>query len=114
MQVKGENYKVWYDNNNGAVNFNGALRLTGMQDYTPILNLLNEIASTEPPSMVLNLQSLEFLNSSGISMLSKFVIGMRKKKSVQMKILGSNNIPWQGKSLKNLQRLMPGLTLDLQ
>ena len=114
MQVKGDNYNVWYDKNNGAVNFNGALRLTGMQDYAPILQLLNEIASKEPANIVLNLQSLEFLNSSGISMLSKFVIGMRKKKSIQMKILGSNNIPWQGKSLKNLQRLMPGLTLDLQ
>ena len=32
MQIKGENYNVWYDKNNGAVNFNGALRLTGMQD----------------------------------------------------------------------------------
>ena len=114
MQVKGENYNVWFDKNNSAVNFNGALRLTGMQDYAPILQLLNEIAAGEPPNMVINLQDLEFLNSSGISMLSKFIIGMRKKKMVQMKILGSTNIPWQGKSLKNLQRLMPGLTLDLQ
>ena len=113
MQVKGDNYNVWYDKNNGAINFDGALRLTGMQDYAPILKLLNEIASTEPASMILNLQGLEFLNSSGISMLSKLVIGMRKKKSVKMKILGSNSIPWQGKSLKNLQRLMPGLTLDI-
>ena len=113
MQVKGENYNVWFDKNNSAVNFNGALRLTGMQDYAPILQLLNEIAAGEPPNMVINLQDLEFLNSSGISMLSKFIIGMRKKKMVQMKILGSTNIPWQGKSLKNLQRLMPGLTLDL-
>lgn len=114
MQVKGENYFVWYDKNKDEINFDGALRLPGMQDYAPILQLLNDIASTEPPNMVLNLQSLNFLNSSGISMLSKFIIGMRKKKSVQMKILGSSNIPWQGKSLKNLQRLMPGLTLDLQ
>ncbi len=114
MQVKGENYRVWYDKHKDAVNFDGSLRLSGMEDYAPILQLLNDIASTEPANMVINLQCLKFLNSSGISMLSKFIIGMRKKKTVQMKILGSNNIPWQGKSLKNLQRLMPGLTLDLQ
>ncbi len=114
MQVKGENYNVWYDKNDGAINFDGALRLTGMQDYAPILELLNEIASTEPANMVLNLQQLQFLNSSGISMLSKFAIGMRKQKSVKIKILGSKNIPWQSKSLKNLQRLMPGLALDIQ
>ena len=29
-----------------------------------------------------------------------------------MIVRGSKAIPWQGKSLKNLQRLMPSLTLE--
>jgi len=33
-----------------------------------------------PPKITLNLRQLEFLNSSGISMLSKFVIKVRQKK----------------------------------
>lgn len=30
-----------------------------------------------------------------------------------MTIIGSDKIPWQAKSLKNLQRLMPSLKLEL-
>ena len=114
MEIKGENYNVSYDENTCSVRFSGALRLTGLKDYGHILNLLNDIADKEPSKIILNLQELDFLNSSGISMLSKFVIGMRKRKSIEVIVLGSRQIPWQGKSLKNLQRLMPGLRLDLQ
>jgi hypothetical protein len=114
MQIKGENYNVWYDRNSGTVNFTGALRLAGMEEYGPILQLLNSLAAMEPSRINLNLKQLEFLNSSGITMLSKFVIEIRKKNNIKMAIQGSNEIPWQGKSLKNLQRLMPGLALEFQ
>lgn len=114
MEIKGENYTVWIDNNHNIVNFIGSLRLGGMEEYAPILNLLNSAANSNTESVILNLQNLEFLNSSGISMLSKFVIEMRKRKAENIKIIGSHLIPWQGKSLKNLQRLMPSLVLELQ
>ena len=45
-------------------------------------------------------------------MLSKFVIKVRQKKNVTILVIGSQGIPWQGKSLTNLQRLMPNLTLE--
>lgn len=45
-------------------------------------------------------------------MLSKFVINIRKKNSTKIIVQGSAAIPWQGKSLKNLQRLMPSLILE--
>lgn len=114
MEVKGENYTVWFDNTQESINFTGSLRLGGMEEYAPILKLLNSVAENSHNNLVLNLQHLEFLNSSGISMLSKFVIEMRKRKVEKVKIIGSNLIPWQGKSLKNLQRLMPSLVLELQ
>jgi hypothetical protein len=59
-----------------------------------------------------DLSELEFLNSSGIAMLSKFVIEARNRKTVTLTILGAQAIPWQGKSLVNLQRLMPAMQLD--
>lgn len=110
MELKGETYQVWYDNTSATVNFNGALRLNGTEEYSAILTLLQQVAESDPPRITLNLRHLEFLNSSGITMLSKFVIEMRKK-TIHMMILGSNSVPWQGKSLKNLQRLMPDLSL---
>lgn len=63
--------------------------------------------------MSINLKDLGFLNSSGISMLSKFVLSLRKKKGIQLIVLGSNDMPWQGKSLKNLEKLLPGLKLEI-
>jgi hypothetical protein len=47
-------------------------------------------------------------------MLSKFVIGFRKRKNVQLVVIGSKNIPWQAKSLKNLEKLLPGLKLQVE
>ncbi|HBB30478.1 MAG TPA: hypothetical protein DDZ80_04420 [Cyanobacteria bacterium UBA8803] len=113
MEINEESYKIWYETDTATVNFQGALRLSGIEEYKPITQLLNDLANQDLPTITLNLKKLEFLNSSGISMLSKFVIDVRKKQTSQMIIVGSKEIPWQGKSLKNLQRLMPGLTLEL-
>jgi hypothetical protein len=112
MEISGDNYKIRGDNNSATVDFVGSLRLSGNEEYAPILKLLYDVASSEPSNITLNLKQLQFLNSSGISMLSKFVIDMRKKNTIKMIVIGSNDIPWQGKSLKNLQRLMPALKLE--
>jgi anti-anti-sigma factor len=88
--------------------------LSGIEEYAPIVKLLNDLADREPEKIILNLQKLEFLNSSGINVLSKYVIKVRQKGTIQMVVKGSKSIPWQAKSLKNLQRLMPSLQLELQ
>jgi hypothetical protein len=111
MEIQGDNYKVLYDKGVETINFHGTLRLNGMEEYAPILDLLQNAIANSPARITLNLMHLDFLNSSGITMLSKFVIEMRKNKAIHMMILGSNTIPWQSKSLKNLQRLMPDLVL---
>lgn len=113
MEISGENYKVWYDTNSASINFHGSLRLNGMEEYSSILKMMTDAIDSNPPRLTLNLMHLDFLNSSGITMLSKFVIGMRTNQGVHMMILGSNAIPWQSKLLKNLQRLMPNLNLKL-
>ncbi len=113
MEIKTEDYRICYDPSTTTVSFVGSLRLSGSAEYAPIVQLLGSIASVEPAKITLNLQQLEFLNSSGINMLSKFIIEIRKKARVQMAVQGSQGIAWQGKSLKNFQRLMPQLQLEL-
>lgn len=112
--IEGENYQVSNDLETKTVYFKGSLRLGGMKEYEPIVNMLDNMLKEDNSLVTLNLRELEFLNSSGISMLSKFVLNVRKKKTIQIEIKGSDKIPWQGKSLKNLQRLMPGLKLELE
>ena len=114
QEVKGEDYIVQFDPESVSVHFKGELSLGGATEYAPITNLLNEVAESEPNTMTIDVRNLAFVNSSGISMLSKFVLSMRKKKGVQVVVLGSNDIPWQGKSLKNLEKLLPGLKLEIE
>jgi hypothetical protein len=114
MEIKNEGYRVRYEEETATVIFQGSLRLNGMQEYAPIIQLLDDVIESGVTAITLDLQQLNFLNSSGINVLSKFVIKVRQKKNIQLTIKASKTIPWQGKSLKNLQRLLPGLTLEVQ
>lgn len=114
QEIKDKDYAVKYNPETSTVKLAGLLSLGGPKEYAPIADLLNNIADAEPPEITIDLRELEFLNSSGISMLSKFVLSLRKKKNVQLIILGSQNMPWQGKSLKNLQKFLPSLKLEIE
>ena len=114
QEIQGQDYSIQYDLESVTVYFKGELSLGGPADYAPIVQLLDEVANPEPSTITLNLKKLEFLNSSGISMLSKFVIAVRKKKTIQLLVVGSNDVPWQQKSLKNLEKLLPTLKLELE
>ncbi|WP_017304230.1 slr1659 superfamily regulator [Spirulina subsalsa] len=114
MEIKTNSFEVEYNKEINTVKFQGSLRLSGMDEYAPIVELLNQIADQNPSTLTLDLRALEFLNSSGINVLSKFVIRVRQNKEMGLTVQGSEEIAWQTKSLKNLQRLMPSLTLELQ
>jgi hypothetical protein len=109
--VTGENYAVDWDPDRGTAALKGILRLNGLEEYGPIARFLSGAVPQGP--MILDLRGLEFLNSSGIAMLSKFVIEMRNRKTVDLTILGSTAISWQGKSLGNLCKLMPSLRMQI-
>lgn len=114
MEIKSKNYNVIYDEASHNIVFDGSLRLSGSAEYASISELLNKVALEEPEKIILDLKNLKFLNSSGISILSRFVINVRKQQNIQMVVIGAKKNPWQSKSLKNLQRLMPSLQLQLE
>lgn len=112
MELHTNEYHINFDAQTTTIHCQGSLRLNGMEEYGPITQLFNQVAALEPPVITFNLRNLAFLNSSGINVLSKFVIKVRQNKNIQIVVQGSSQIPWQGKSLKNLQRLMPTLKLE--
>jgi hypothetical protein len=113
VQIKTDDYTIRYEPEVATVFFQGLLRLDGMEEYQPIMDvLLNAIEKS--PTFTINLRELEFLNSSGISMLSMFVVKARDTGRVDLVFQGSEKILWQTKSLKNLQRLMPKLKLEFE
>ncbi|PTD97066.1 slr1659 superfamily regulator [Pseudothauera lacus] len=108
--LAGDGYQAEFDSAAGCVRLCGSLRLGGLTEYAPISQLLED-ALDGRSALTVDLSTLEFLNSSGIATLSKFVISARNRKDCALTIRGSSTIPWQGKSLNNLKRLMPSLEL---
>ena len=69
-----------------------------------IFSSIKKVLLTEPKAITLDLRALSFLNSSGINVLYKFAIAMRKRGELHLVVRGSKNVPWQGKSLPNLKK----------
>ena len=111
MEVKGTNSHVTYEPTTSTVSFQGTLRLRGLNEYDPIAQLLDDVVDTKPAKITLDLRGLQFLNSSGINVLFKFVIKIREQGQSKLVVIGSKQVPWQEKSLQNLQRLMAGVQL---
>lgn len=105
---------VRYDPESATVICQGSFRLRGTEEYAPILQVLTDAADAKPATLILDLRQLRFLNSSGINTLSKFVLQVRKHNASQVVIKGSSQFPWQQKSLKNFQRLLPDLQLEIE
>jgi MscS family membrane protein len=110
-QIKDENFIINYDFSTATVSFMGHLDL---DDYTEVHNLLHQLSQQFPSSLTLNLQNLTSINSQGVDELASFILSLREQQETQLIVLGSNNIPWQNKSLKNLERLLPSLKLQFQ
>lgn len=113
-QIKGDEYVVEYNNEEHAISFIGTIRLQTVDDYAPIANLLMEAhAGADQGKLTLDFRQLQFLNSSGINAVSKFVITARKDEKVDLVVLGSEEIYWQQKSLSNLSKLWSKVKVEI-
>ena len=105
MVIKTDKYVIEYRKNERLVRMKGALRLQNKDESREIFELLTTAANqTTGLPLNLDMKELVFLNSSGISSLSLFVIKMRKLDK-DISVFGSEKIPWQKKSLRNFQKL---------
>lgn len=111
-EIKGPGYRVWFDAAASTVHFEGSLRL-GTAEYEPIAALLESVQARQPRAITLRMTDLVFLNSSGINTLYKFVIGIRKSGNLAVHVDASATIPWQSKSLPNLRKFLPSITITM-
>ncbi|KQT50255.1 hypothetical protein DevBK_11785 [Devosia sp. BK] len=109
METKTNDYRVWSEGS--IIHYEGTMRLSGVEAYAPILELMEQVLNSKPDAIVLDLTELEFLNSSGINLLAKFTIEVRKRADVGLTVKGATRVPWQSKSLPNLKKLYPALEL---
>ena len=137
MEIRGENYFIQYDPSTSTVKLEGILRLYGASGYfsiddynkhrdvpqtetnpnapyLSIMELFEAIAKEHAARITINLRGLELLNSSGINVLSKFVIRLRENKNSVLLVKGTQQFFWQGKVLQNLQKLMPSIKVEFE
>ncbi len=112
MEVRDSTYRVWFDESSSTVFFEGSLRL-GTADYRPISELLDAVLAKNLPVLTLHMLELNFLNSSGINTLYKFAISLRKRGSTLVTVRGTTVIAWQTKSLANLKKFLPTITIEM-
>jgi hypothetical protein len=112
VEINNANYKIQYDQEKNTIMCVGILRLPEIEDYEPIAEFLEEIIDTEPSALTLNVEHLTFLNSTGIAMLSDFILNVREQKQIQLRVIGSSKVSWHNRSLRNLQKLMPSMQLE--
>ncbi|KAF0106720.1 MAG: hypothetical protein FD146_2312 [Anaerolineaceae bacterium] len=114
QEIKGDEYVIEHNDSSHVVGFKGTIRLQTTDDYAPITDLLQKAhGAAGKGKLTLDFRQLQFLNSSGINAISKFVIAARKEDKVSMVVLGSQDIYWQQKSLSNLSKLWSKVQVDI-
>ncbi len=109
MEINQEGYCVSFNEIKQEITCQGSLMLAGTEEYLPILELLKQASEQVSDSLTLNICNLDFINSSGINTMTKFVILVRNQKTPQLSIHYAAEQAWQMKLVSNLQRLMPDL-----
>jgi hypothetical protein len=113
MEMKGPDYSVSFEKESSTVFFKGIFRLTG-DEYATLSSALTGIAGDAAKGsgkLTLDMSALEFLNSAGINVFLKFVLAARASGPAALSVKGNSKIPWQTKSLSNLKKLNPDITL---
>jgi hypothetical protein len=105
METKDTDYQMSYDPETQTVTLGGVMRLHG-NDYNEMVKLLHNCVTQRPDLVTLDTRELKFLNSSGINHLLQFAVKLRNQSpATELIVKGSSEIPWQQKSLKNMQTL---------
>jgi hypothetical protein len=111
MEIKTPDYYIYYDTTTATFHFQGALRFN-TEEYAPIVQLMDEVIDLEPTLLKVNFRELKFLNSSGFTMMARFVAKVNANKQMEMTIQADRKNPWHQKSLNNYKRLMPRLQFE--
>ena len=119
MQIKTEKFCVNYDNTTATITFEGKIFLNGSQEYAPLLQLLKHAAAQEiqaQKKLIVDFRHLKLLNSSGITMMTKFIMYIFEEECLELEItfVGQKAITWHQKLLENISMLQSAVVIQLE
>jgi hypothetical protein len=109
MKIENQDYEV--DVGAQEAVLKGVLRLATPAAYKRIFDPLTE-AVTASETYQVDIRDVKFMNSSGITALSRLVLASRKQDK-PLVILGASTVAWQKKTITSLKRLHKKLTVEL-
>lgn len=112
--IDGDIYKIYYEEEEKAIYFEGNLRLWDPTDYQKIRQFMLDTLELQLEKLTLDFVKLEFLNSSGISTLCKFVLDAKKINRHTICFVGNREILWQRKSFENFLKLWDAVQLEFR
>ena len=106
-----DEFEVHCDPDGQGATLSGVLRLESPLAYKPLLGPLMEALERGPACFRLDLARLSFMNSSGITALSRLIIAARAHDTRLVAVV-DDSVLWQRKTLSSLQRLNPRLEIE--
>ena len=110
MELPVGDSKLAFDESTHTMNIEGSMRLANLAEYEPVKRMLvdgSQKVGAAGGVFTLDLSGLIFVNSSGITTISMFILYAKKQQNPKIRIVGSKEISWQEKSLENFSRLWP-------
>jgi len=122
MNIKGDNYKVHFD---GKRTLTMSGKLAAMPEeydkiedfFEKVLNEIKEMpkADTGSSELILDIQELTFLNSSGIKTICvSLVMEADDVEGLRLNILCRNSLTWQVETIPTFKDLMDNLKIDFK
>ncbi len=102
--IAGES-KLTFKESESLLVMEGSMRLANLMEYDKVSLFIMECAEKSPSKLTIDMRTLSFLNSSGITTLSMCILHLKKKLTPSLLFLGTTDYAWQDKSLKNFTKL---------
>ena len=102
-------YSVEVSDDNSRFTISGEMRLHSPLSYSePFSTLKESLEGTSCAEVFIDIEELEYLNSSGITSFARLIL-LAAKYSKPLTVRYSQSIPWQAKNITSLLKLYPQL-----
>ena len=109
MKLSGEDYQISYRDD--VIHLSGKLSLM-LEDYVDMERFFEKIVQSRPKELTLDIQNLEYLNSSGIKVICvNLILEAADLDELKMTIKCSNRYTWQKETVPTFSDLMDDMEI---